>query len=188
MTTFTTHNDFEEIVAAVVANKSFILSEENEKKYQMLMHAAKLIQEFGMCDKSIKRFVELYVVSENTARNYLNAGPRIYEIAFPLQSANFYRGMVLAKILETRSLIEAVGDEKFKIQAYNQNDKNLLEFNKSLPSAEAVDWDKMSPKVTINNFEPSLVVEAEMSDDDLRREMIKLGLAADKEYTDYEES
>ncbi len=176
MKEFTTHDDFDALMSAVIKKKAYTLSDKQEQMHQMLMHAATLLREYGLASKCIKLFADFHKISDSTARNYLNAAPRYYSIVEPLQEANFIKSAVYAKILETRALIETLGDEKERIKALNQNDKNLLDYCKILPSSEAIDWDKMKPQITINTFEPTLVVEAEMTEEELRKEIIELGL------------
>lgn len=180
MKNFNTHDDFEELMTYVIKKKAYTLSDKLLEQHQMLMHAATLLREDGLSDKSIKKFSTLYKISEFTALNYMNAAPRYYTIIVPLQERNFVAGTVMANLQETRKAAHTLTDEKERIRALNNNDANYIAYLKQLPTAEAIDWEKMKPQITINMFEPSIVVEQEMSDEDLRREIIELGIVDNK--------
>lgn len=190
----TTHNEFDELLTAVIKKKDYTLSEKQLEMHQMLMYAATLLREFGLASNCIDQFAGMFQVSENTARNYLNAAPRYYSIVEPIQEANFIKSAIYAKLLETRKEAEGLEDDVKRVKALNDSDKNLLSFAKDLlPSANAIDYSKFIPQPTIIEFNPSLIVEQEMTEEELEIEIMKLKEVKEvkrkgsRKYDDYEE-
>lgn len=179
MKEITTHDDFDEILLAVIKKKEVNLSEKELQSHQMLMYAAQMLKDKGYASKCIDEFAQKFKVHPNTARNYLRRAPEYYQIVEPFQEANFLRISIYGKILETRESIKALAlvDPKTAVLAMNQNDKNLLSFaEKLLPNVNAIDYNEFKPQPTIVQFRPDLVVEPEMSEEDLMREIQKLGI------------
>jgi hypothetical protein len=179
MKELTTHDDFDEILLAVIQKKEVNLSEKELQSHQMLMYAAQMLKDRGYASKCITEFAEKFKVHPNTARNYLRRAPEYYQIVEPLQEANFIRTAIYGKLLETREKIEALAkvDPKTAVLALNQNDKNLLSFaEKLLPNVNAINYDDFKPQPTLVQFRPDLVVQPEMSEEDLFREIQKLNV------------
>jgi hypothetical protein len=179
MKDLTIHDDFDEILLAVIQKKEVNLSEKELQSHQMLMYAAQMLKDRGYASKCINDFAEKFNVHPNTARNYLRRAPEYYQIVEPFQEANFLRTAIYGKILETREKIEALCliDAKTGVLALNQNDKNLLAFaEKLLPNVNAINYDDFKPQPTLVQFRPDLVVEPEMSEEDLLREIQKLNV------------
>ena len=167
-------DDFEEIMLAVIHKKEIALSDKFLETHQMLMDAAYLLQEKGTIRRSIDEFVTRHNVSENTARNYLANCSKYYQIIEPMQSRNFISNSIYGLLMQERESISLFLDEKTRAMLLSMNSKNLISFLKELPSAEAIDQEKWQPKVTINVFDPTLIVEAEMSHEDLQKAILEL--------------
>ena len=167
-------DDFEEIMLAVIHKKEVAYSDKFLETHQMLMDAAYLLQEKGTIKRCIDEFSNRHNVSENTARNYLANCSKYYQIVEPMQSRNFISNSIYGLLMKERDSIGAFKDEKVRAMMLAMNSKNLISFLKELPSSEAIDQEKWQPKTTINVFDPSLIVEAEMSDEALQKAILEL--------------
>ena len=171
---YDTHDDFEEIMLAVIHKKDVAFSDKFLQTHQMLMDAAYLLQEKGTIKRCIDEFANRHNVCENTARNYLANCSKYYQVIEPMQSRNFISNSIYGLLMKERETISAFKDEKTRAMMLAMNSKNLISFLRELPSSEAIDQEKWQPKTTINVFDPTLIVEAEMSEEALQKAIQEL--------------
>jgi len=171
---FDTHDDFKEVRLAVIHNKPIASSEAFLKKHQMLMDAAYLLLKKGSIKRCIAEFANTHQVCENTARNYLVECEEYYRVVEPFQTRNFEWASIREQILEERELINSFKDEKTRAMLLALNTKNRIALLKEMPSADAIDQEKWMPKQAINVFDPTLIVDAEVSPEELQKAILEL--------------